>query len=474
MFMKKQSICKYIMILVDLLTFLLSLPFALFIIHKFGGDLNDYIPLTEMDERFVIHLLLSGICASWFWVRLRHYTYRKPFWFELKEIIRTVAIFSIIELAIVGFSKLYFSRYVWVLTWMIAFFLVPTGRVLVKKLLIKTKVYLKNTIIIGNSQNAIDAYNAICSESYLGLNVKYFIAAKPSPELKMLGIAVIPDSKNNIWRFFTEKTDQFIIALEDDETESRDAWLRYLTKKCYRFVSVVPALRGLPLYSTDMSFLFSHEIILLRINHNLAKRSSKILKRSMDIAVSFSLLVILFPFLLLIYLIIFVTGGQPLYGHTRVGLNGKLFKCWKFRTMKRNSEELLQQLFKKDVKAYQQWKQEYKLKNDPRITFFGAWMRKHSIDELPQLWNVLVGQMSLVGPRPITKNELEYYQENIDYYLIAKPGMTGLWQVSGRNNVDYSTRVYFDAWYVKNWSLWNDIAILCKTVPAVIRKNGAY
>lgn len=114
------------------------------------------------------------------------------------------------------------------------------------------------------------------------------------------------------------------------------------------------------------------------------------------------------------------------------------------------------------------------MKNDPRITNIGKFLRKTSLDELPQLFNVLIGQMSLVGPRPIVSQELKYYKEDVDYYLMAKPGMTGLWQVSGRNNVDYDTRVYFDAWYVKNWSLWNDFAILCRTPKVVLERNGAY
>ena len=127
-----------------------------------------------------------------------------------------------------------------------------------------------------------------------------------------------------------------------------------------------------------------------------------------------------------------------------------------------------------DILELVEMEKDFKLKNDPRITKIGAFIRKTSLDELPQLFNVLKGEMSLVGPRPIVKEELERYEEDVDYYLMAKPGMTGLWQVSGRNDVDYDTRVYFDAWYVKNWSLWNDIAILFKTINVVLNRHGAY
>ena len=142
--------------------------------------------------------------------------------------------------------------------------------------------------------------------------------------------------------------------------------------------------------------------------------------------------------------------------------------------MVNNSDEVLEKILATDENARLEWEKDFKLKDDPRITPIGRWLRARSLDELPQLWNVLKGEMSLVGPRPIVKEELPYYQEDVDYYLMAKPGMTGLWQVSGRNNVSYDTRVYFDTWYAKNWSLWNDIVILLKTVKVVWKKTGAY
>ncbi len=472
--MRSQYICKYIIAFLDFILCFFSLLIALVILDFFTGEVSRYIPYNQLKERVVIHFVLSLICMMWFWVRLRHYTYRRPFWFELKEILRTLVIFSVIELAIIAFSKLYFSRYLWVLTWAGALIIVPIGRILIKKLLIKSKVFLKNTIIIGDGDNAIDAYYALMSEPYLGFKIKYFIVKKSNTKLEDLGIAILIDSKGNFLNSEINKTDQFILALEDNETEERDYWLRYLSKNHYRSVSVIPTLRGLPLYSTDMSFIFSYEVILLRINNNLAKRSSRILKRTMDVIGS-SLLIILFsPVLFLLYLFISWDGGSAIYGHIRIGRNGKPFRCWKFRTMVLNSNEVLKNLLEQDPIAKAEWEKDCKLKNDPRITKLGFLLRKMSLDELPQLFNVLFGQMSLVGPRPIVRHELTYYEENIDYYLMAKPGMTGLWQVSGRNNVDYETRVYFDSWYVKNWSLWNDIAILFKTVKVVLKRNGAY
>ena len=223
-----------------------------------------------------------------------------------------------------------------------------------------------------------------------------------------------------------------------------------------------------------MSFLFSQEMVLFRVNNNLAKRSSKIVKRTFDILGSSFLLLLLLPFCIPLYFIITRDGGNFIYEHSRIGQHKKKFKCLKFRTMVNNSDEVLEKILATDESARLEWEKDFKLKDDPRITPIGRWLRARSLDELPQLWNVLKGEMSLVGPRPIVKKELSYYQEDVDYYLMAKPGMTGLWQVSGRNNVSYDTRVYFDTWYAKNWSLWNDIVILLKTAKVVCKKTGAY
>lgn len=472
--MKKLLLCKSVLVLVDFLTLSLSIILSSQLLEAWTGSLNSYMPTETFYDHFRIHLTLSFIGVSWFWIRLRHYTYRKPFWFELKEVLRTLVILAVIELAIVAFSKLYFSRYLWGLTWGIVLIIVPIGRVVAKKLLIKSKLYLLDTVIIGNGQNAIDAYHALVSESYLGFKIKYFIASNYSESLKRLNIPILDEQDKNLWESSIKKSDQFVIAVEEDDADLRDHWLRYFSTRKYRSVSVIPTLRGLPLYSTNMSFVFSYEVMLLRINNNLAKRSARFLKRTMDILGSLMIIVLLSPLLLYLYFAVKKDGGNVIYGHPRIGRNGKEFKCLKFRSMVVNSKEVLEHLLATDPEAKAEWDKDFKLRNDPRITKIGAFIRRTSLDELPQLFNVLKGEMSLVGPRPIIKDELERYEEDVDYYLMAKPGMTGLWQVSGRNDVDYETRVYFDAWYVKNWSLWNDIAILFKTVNVVLKRDGAY
>lgn len=472
--MNKQLLSKFILAGFDFLFIFLSFLISLEIFNAFTDEHHHFLSNNQIDERVIIHFLLSLIGVAWFWVRLRHYTYRKPFWFELKEVIRTLCILAVIELAIVAFSELYFSRYLWAITWIIALFIVPAVRIFIKNLLIKSGWYLKDTIIIGGGDNAVEAYIALDGESYLGLDIKAFVSDMPNQKIISLNKKILSENDEQLWSLVNSENTQIIIALENGESEKRDIWLRALAKHKCRYISVIPTLRGLPLYSTDMSFLFSYEVMLLRINNNLAKRSSRLLKRIMDIVGSISIIILLSPLLFVLYFLIKKDGGNAIYGHERIGFNGKPFKCLKFRSMVINSKEVLEELLANDPEARAEWEKDFKLKNDPRITKVGNFIRKTSLDELPQLFNVLKGEMSLVGPRPIIQEELERYREDVDYYLMAKPGMTGLWQVSGRNDVDYDTRVYFDSWYVKNWSLWNDIAILFKTVNVVLKRDGAY
>ncbi|MFC3395016.1 undecaprenyl-phosphate galactose phosphotransferase WbaP [Brenneria rubrifaciens] len=473
-FFRKNNIVKFFMALSDFVFFNLALLLTLGIMSLLGYDIYSFIPKSEISARFISHITLSLLCVSWLWIRLRHYTYRKPFWFELKEIIRTLVIFAVFDLALVAFSKWQFSRYIWVATWALAIFLVPVGRVIVKRFLDKFNIWKKHTIIIGTGKNARDAYAALQSEEVLGFSIAAFYSSNGFDTVhEIFGVPVIK-SEDELWQQSCPEDTQFIVAVEFEEHSLRDFWLKNLAKHNCRSVSVIPTLRGVPLYGTEMSFIFSHEVMILRVSNSLAKRTSRLVKRTFDIFGALVIVTVLSPLLLSLFYLVSKDGGKAIYGHERIGRNGKKFKCLKFRSMVTNSQEVLRDILENNPDARAEWEKDFKLKDDPRITKIGKFIRKTSLDELPQLFNVIKGEMSLVGPRPIIKDELDKYAGDVDYYLMAKPGMTGLWQVSGRNDVDYDTRVYFDAWYVKNWSLWNDIAILFKTIGVVLKRDGAY
>ncbi len=457
----------------DFITFNAGLFLSAGLVYLLWGNLYIYIPKGEVESRFVAHLLLSLACIAWFSVRLHHYTYRKPFWFELKETLRTIIIFAIIDIAIVAFSKWQLSRYIWVFTWSFILVLLPLARFVTKKALCRFGLWQKQSVIIGAGKNAKDAYLAIKSEKDLGFDVHYFFANGERHPDSLFNVPVISDEAQ-LWANVDPRYTQFFVALEYEEEAQRELWIKNLTVRGCRSVSVIPTTRGIPLNSTDMSFIFSHEVLILRINNNLTKLTARIEKRVFDILGSLIIATLLSPLLITLAILIARDGGSALYRHERVGRNRRKFKCLKFRSMVTNADEVLAALLATDAQAKSDWEKDFKLKDDPRNTRIGAFLRKTSLDELPQLWNVLKGEMSLVGPRPVIDEELERYAENVDYYLLASPGMTGLWQVSGRNDVDYETRVYFDAWYVKNWSLWNDIAILFKTSNVVLKRKGAY
>ncbi|HBW4778783.1 TPA: undecaprenyl-phosphate galactose phosphotransferase WbaP [Klebsiella pneumoniae] len=471
----RNLICSTLLILSDFISIVVSIYIALGLFAINIDNSSIHIQDNQVGGWIFLHWVLSGCCIAWYGMRLRHYFYRKTFWYELKEVLRTLIIFSIIELAVIAFSKWYFSRYLWLMTWILAALLVPLSRMVVKRFLNKYNLWLRETWIIGSGRNAKEALAAINSEKNLGFKIVGFISpadnAKKNDEL-IEGIRVI--QADQAWLKKIDKKMQFIVAVETEQSEVRNYWLRHLMVNGYRYVSVIPTLRGMPLDSIDMSFIFSHEVMIFRVQHNLAKWSSRLLKRSFDIISSIGIILILSPLLLFIFTKVKKDGGPAIYGHERVGKNGKLFKCLKFRSMVVNSAEVLKDVLERDPTAKAEWDASFKLKNDPRITKIGEFLRRTSLDELPQLFNVLKGEMSLVGPRPIIAAELERYNDEVDYYLLSKPGMTGLWQVSGRSDVDYDTRVYLDTWYVKNWSMWNDVAILFKTVTVVLKKDGAY
>lgn len=204
------------------------------------------------------------------------------------------------------------------------------------------------------------------------------------------------------------------------------------------------------------------------------RKVSSFLKRLFDIVVSLFFIVLLTPFWLVMWFIITRDGGYAIFAHPRIGRYGREFKCYKFRSMVMNSTEVLANLLATSADARIEWEKDFKLRNDPRITKIGQFIRKTSLDEFPQFFNVLKGDMSLVGPRPVILKELERYGDKAKYYLMMRPGITGPWQVAGRNDICYQERVDMDMEYALHWSFFKDCLILLKTVVVVGLHKGAY
>ncbi len=198
----------------------------------------------------------------------------------------------------------------------------------------------------------------------------------------------------------------------------------------------------------------------------------RVLKRFLDVSAVLLVMPVGLLLIGIMYILVRLNGGTGFYAHERVGRSGTTFKCWKIRTMVPRADERLAQLLDQSAEAREEWARDQKLQDDPRVTAVGRFLRQTSLDELPQLWNVLVGDMSLVGPRPITQDELSRYGHSQWAYLSLRPGITGLWQVSGRNDITYAERVGYDVRYRNTVSLRQDVAILCRTIRVLMARTG--
>lgn len=405
--------------------------------------------------------------------RFQHYSDRRPFWDELSDFIKLISFLALVDIAMMAFARWNASRLWWLVVWSLSLASLLTMRLITRQFLSWFRIWVRPTIIIGIGSNAEDAALALRSQPELGLQVIGFVDALTEG---LIGVHTTQPRlpRSLMERAASEPSIQWVIALEHVESEKREDWLRLLAQWGVTDISVVPAMRGVPLHGTDMSHFFSHEVAMLRMRNNLRRWPARFTKRLFDTVIAFALLVVLSPVLLLIAILIRRDGGGAFFSHSRVGKGANSFNCYKFRTMRVNAEQELELLLQRQPELRHQWERERKLQFDPRISRIGKVLRETSLDELPQLINVIKGDMSLVGPRPVVSDELLRYGDDVGYYLMVRPGMTGLWQVSGRSDLDYDKRVYLDTWYVKNWSLWYDLIILLKTVDVVMRRSGAY
>lgn len=429
--------------------------------------------------RAVIALTLGIACLIMF-QRLGHYDRRRPFWQELGDIFSVVMIIAILDAALVFLTKSNFSRLWWGASWSLVAILVPTIRYTVKRCLMSKGAWIRKTVIVGIGPNALDMALALESEPLLGLEVIAFVQPSTETEkspgsievgwktLPVLPSAPFPDLlPPHLGR------PHVVVAMSMEEMATHAAYVGRLSLS-YSDVDIVSPMRGLPLAGTHVTHFFSHDVLALRLYNNLSRPWPRRIKRAFDLVLGCMLLLSTAPLFALIGWRLARKGGPIFFGHTRIGKGGRHFKCLKFRTMVPNADQVMDEYLEMHPKQKAEWQQHRKLRSDPRITRIGAWLRRTSLDELPQLINVIKGEMSLVGPRPVVAEELDEYGDNLFYYVESRPGLTGLWQVSGRSDVTYRQRVHLDSWYVRNWSLWCDLVILIKTPKAVLRGFGAY
>jgi Undecaprenyl-phosphate galactose phosphotransferase WbaP len=393
---------------------------------------------------------------------------------ELKKICQAISfVFILLAIALfVSKSSQLYSRSIFLTSWAGSLIACPLIRALVRRLFSKKPWWGYPAIIFGAGKTGEMILSTLAIRSRLGLKVAGIFDDNPALQGDTIsGVPVLGKIKDCKKLLPRSKRFVAIVAIPG---ASRDRLLSIMECNASSFlrVVVIPDLFGLS--TMWVTALDIGGILGLEIQHKLLDPRRQAIKRIMDVALIVMALPLIVPVVGIIGLAVFMASPGPVFfRHQRIGMGGKDITIWKFRTMVPHAEEILADHLTSNPEALQEWSARHKLTHDPRIFPLGKWLRATSLDELPQLWNVLVGDLSLVGPRPIIWEEVEQYKAGFATYKRVKPGLTGLWQISGRSRTSYDQRVDLDIYYVRNWSVWFDIYILVRTPMEVFSCQGA-
>lgn len=434
----------------------------------------------------------QGIAATLWWlpfVLLLFFAYdglyqkRRPLWSESYSLVKAISLAFVVALAIISLGKLsnQVSRTVIVLMWISSLFTLPLARYAGKNLLARAGIWERKVLVLGAGKTGELVAGALSKEPYLGYKISGFLdddPTKKSSGVKVNGVRypVLGGFRDSDRAMEATGVRHFIVAAPGMPSPALVGLVNRLQRRA-ETVLVVPDLFGLPVVGVEADYFFDEQALVFKVRNNLASPSNALLKRIFDRVTGISILILTLPLMILVAIAIVVDSPGPVFFvHRRIGQGGKEFKCFKFRTMVVNAQEVLRDILGRDPQLRGEWERGFKLKRDPRITRVGRILRRISLDELPQVLNVLKAEMSLVGPRPRPLYERDSRNETgvFDIGLGTKPGMTGLWQVSGRSELDFMDRLVLDAWYTRNWSLWLDITLIVRTVPELLRRRGAY
>jgi len=437
----KDILAKSIFILCDIAMIILSIYLAFLLRNSFNTLETHDIPFLTYLSFYPIYIIpitlftYEGI-----------YTYRYDFWHESRLIMKGIIFSSILLFAYLAMTKSIedYSRLVIGFTFLFMMFFIPLAKNINKKLLYRLKLWQKKAKIYGNDPFLTAE---IYGNPYLG-----YIEPKDGEHFSTIFVNSKRDSL---------KTLKHILSTQI---------------KTQHEVIFIPLMDDYDLTHSHIYELSNTRTNLIVYQNRLKSWYRRYIQFSFNYLLAILSLPILLPLVAIFAILIKKESKGPIFfAHNRVGQGGKTIPTLKFRSMYEDAEERLQKILKNDTKLQKEWEDNFKLKEDPRVTKIGAWLRKTSLDELPQIFNVLKGEMYFVGPRPVIQKEIDqYYKDDAAYYHMVKPGITGLWQVSGRSDTDYDFRVSTDKWYVLNWSLWLDIIILIKTIKVVLKKEGAY
>lgn len=364
------------------------------------------------------------------------------------------------------------SRFYVILYTAISFALLCLFRVILAKGMKKSKAFQIPILIVGAGKTGEVMARQIQNDTGMRYRIVGFLEDHEPYDKSCTILGGFGDME----RVIRDTGVQHVIIAAPGIPQTQLSSLIYQAQTLVRNVGVVPNLVAVPMSNVTAESFFDAKIMVLHIWNNLANPWNRFLKRIFDICATIVGGIIISPiFLAIAFWVHRDSPGPVIYRNKRIGLDGKSFDCYKFRSMYMNNKEILEKHLARHPELREEWNTYRKLREeDPRITPVGKILRKYSLDELPQLLNVLKGDMSLVGPRPYLPEEIPMMGERSSIILMAKPGITGYWQVSGRNDVTFNERVNMESWYVYNWTLWIDFVILWKTFKVVLMHDGAY
>ena len=366
------------------------------------------------------------------------------------------------------------SRLYMTLLWFFGFFFIVLFRFIFKRIFDRLQLFEEPVLLMGAGLTAEILLKHIRSD--IGLNYRFIgyledytpnaEVAKQLPHLGKFADAVRVIRQTGVRKVL-------VMAPGLDQKHLQD--IVYDIQPLVHRISFIPDMGNMPLSTMDLESMVDGHVVVLQMRNNLKNGWNRLIKFVFDWIVTLLGSVVILPVMAVIALWIrYDSPGPAIFKHKRVGRHGKEFYCYKFRSMCTDAEEKLKEILAANPEARKEWEQDFKLKHDPRITRSGRFLRETSLDELPQIFNVLKGEMSLVGPRPIVQSEVHYYGRFIQDYYMVRPGITGVWQTSGRSDTGYEERVQLDTWYVRNWNIWFDIVLLWRTIKVVIQRKGAY
>ena len=407
------------------------------------------------------------------------YTRRRLFWDRARATTLTLIFLASPILAIVAVYPSRYSLFAELGTWAFVLFAIPITRHGARTALDSIGQWRLPTALIASEARVKDVFAMIDNTLTLASQINWLAleedAALPKECGKKVQLLPFGDPNELAMTLYREGCSQAIVATSDTQSEHLANLVQRLMEVGIS-VSLVPSFRRLPLVGATTSYFFGKDILLIEMRSSMRGFPSRFVKRAFDIVGSLGLLALFSPFFLVIVAAIKLHDRGPIfYAQRRTGRSGIQFGCLKFRTMAPDADARLDRWKIDNPDLYQEFLKTYKLLDDPRVTAPGKWLRRSSLDELPQLFNVLLGEMSLVGPRPIPEAQLNaQYGAAKQLYTTVRPGLTGLWQISGRNNTSLDERVNFDEWYILNWTFWYDIVIIIQTAWIVVTGRGAY